>query len=241
MSTAPFLSLIIPAFNEEKRLPDTLQQVADFLAAQTYSSEVLVIENGSLDRTYQVANEFAAKNKSFQVLHTDQRGKGLAVRTGMLAAGGEFRMMLDADLSMPVEQIERFVPLMKEGADIIIASREAPGAVRYNEPPYRHWGGRVINLMIRTLALPSLQDTQCGFKCFKAAVAEDLFGKQTLTGWGFDIEVLYIAKMRGYSIVELPIPWYYREQSHVRPLPDTLRMFLDILRIRRNAASGIYG
>lgn len=241
MSTAPFLSLIIPAFNEEKRLPGTLQQVADFLAAQNYSSEVLVIENGSLDRTYQVANEFAAKYKSFQVHHTDQRGKGLAVRTGMLAARGEFRMMLDADLSMPIEQIERFVPLMHKGTDIIIASREAPGAVRYNEPPYRHWGGRVINLMIRTLALPGLQDTQCGFKCFNAAAAADLFGKQTLIGWGFDIEVLYIAKQRGYSIVELPIPWYYREQSHVHPIPDTLRMFLDILRIRRNAIRGIYG
>jgi glycosyltransferase involved in cell wall biosynthesis len=239
--TTPFLSLIIPAFNEEKRLPGTLQQVAHFLAAQNYSSEVLVIENGSQDATYEIAGEFAEKNKTFAVHHTDQRGKGLAVRTGMLAARGEYRMMLDADLSMPIEQIERFVPFMLKGTDIIIASREAPGAVRYNEPPYRHWGGRAINLMIRLLALPGLQDTQCGFKCFKAAVAEDLFGKQTLNGWGFDIEVLYVAKQRGYSIVELPIPWYYREQSHVHPIPDTLRMFFDILRIRRNAALGIYG
>lgn len=241
MSTAPFLSLIIPAFNEEKRLPETLKQIADFLAAQSYSSEVLIIENGSTDATLQIARDFAQAHKIFVAVHSDKRGKGLAVYTGMLAARGEFRMMLDADLSMPVEQIERFVPLMLRGTDIIIASREAPGAVRYNEPPYRHWGGRVINLMIRTLALPGLQDTQCGFKCFRAAVADDLFRRQTLNGWGFDIEVLYIAKRRGYSIVELPIPWYYREQSHVRPIPDTLRMFLDILRIRRNAAQGIYG
>jgi glycosyltransferase involved in cell wall biosynthesis len=233
--------LIIPAFSEAKRLPTTLQKVADFIRKQNYLSEVLVIENGSQDATYQIAREFADKNKTFQVHHTDVRGKGLAVRTGMLAARGEFRMMLDADLSMPIAQIERFVPLLHKGTDIVIASREAPGAVRYNEPVYRHLGGRVINTVIRVLALPGLQDTQCGFKCFKAAVAEDLFSKQTMDGWSFDIEVLYIARKRGYSIVELPIPWYYSEQSHIHPIPDTLRMFLDIVRIRSNAGQGVYG
>ncbi len=241
MSDAPFLSLIIPAFNEEKRLPSTLQQVADFIGTQKYLSEVLVIENGSQDATLEIAQAFARTHQGFTVQHTDARGKGLAVRTGMLAARGEFRMMLDADLSMPINQIERFIPLLHKGTDIVIASREAPGAVRYNEPAYRHLGGRVINTVIRLFALPRLQDTQCGFKCFKAAVAQDLFSKQTMDGWSFDIEVLYIARKRGYSIVELPIPWYYSDQSHIHPLPDTLRMFFDVVRIRSNARHGLYG
>lgn len=240
MRTTPFLSLIIPAFNEEKRLAATLEQVTSFIKAQNYSSEVLIIENGSQDATYQIAKDFAATNPSFVVEHTDRRGKGLAVRQGMLSARGQFRMMLDADLSMPIEQVGRIMPLMQQGTDIVIASREAPGAVRYNEPLYRHLGGRAINQMIRVLALPGLQDTQCGFKCFKASVAEELFPKQTLEGWSFDIEVLYMARRRGYSIVELPIPWYYSKQSHIHPLPDTIRMFFDILRIRSNAARGIY-
>ncbi len=241
MSVAPFLSLIIPAFNEEKRLPNTLQQVADFIGTQKYLSEVLVIENGSQDATLEIAQVFARAHQGFTVRHTNARGKGLAVRTGMLAARGEFRMMLDADLSMPIQQIERFIPWLNKGTDIVIASREAPGAVRYNEPSYRHLGGRVINTVIRLFALPGLQDTQCGFKCFKAAVADDLFSKQTMDGWSFDIEVLYIARRRGYAIVELPIPWFYSEQSHVDPLPDTLHMFFDIVRIRSNASHGLYG
>ena len=240
-SHAHDLSLIIPAFNEELRLPSTLEQVANFIKTQSYSSEVLVVENGSQDATLQIAQTFAKNNPAFQVIHRERRGKGLAVRLGMLAARGQFRMMLDADLSMPIEQVARFIPLMQQGSDIAIASREAPGAVSYNEPAYRHLGGRVINTMIRILALPGLQDTQCGFKCFKASVARELFAKQTIEGWSFDIEVLYMARRRGFSVVELPIPWYYSEQSHINPLPDTIGMFLDILRIRNNAAEGLYG
>jgi hypothetical protein len=168
------------------------------------------------------------------------RGKGAAVRRGMLAAAGEYRMMLDADLSMPVSEINRFLPPQLSGVDIAIASREAPGAVRYNEPPYRHFGGRVINAMIKLLALPGLEDTQCGFKCFSGRAAEDLFSKQTITGWSFDVEILFIARRRGYQIAELPIPWYYSGQSHVKPLQDTTRMFFDLLLIRSNAARGVY-
>ncbi|MGH2582676.1 MAG: dolichyl-phosphate beta-glucosyltransferase [Anaerolineales bacterium] len=235
----PFLSLIIPAFNEEKRLPDTLQQVHDFISRQNYSAEMLVVENGSTDNTFMIAEQFASSHKNMSVLHLEERGKGIAVRTGMLASTGEYRMMLDADLSMPVDQINRFIPPSLD-SDIAIASREAPGAVRYNEPNYRHVGGRLVNTMIRVMSLPGLQDTQCGFKCFRGAVAEELFSKQTLTGWAFDIEVLYIARLRGYSIVEIPIPWYYRRQSRLNPLQDAFRMFLDILKIRANAKKGIY-
>jgi glycosyltransferase involved in cell wall biosynthesis len=237
----PFLSLIVPAYNEAGRLPQSLAQIANFLAAQDYSSEVLIIENGSQDDTFQIAQEFCREHPSFRAEHLDARGKGLAVRYGMLAAQGAYRMMLDADLSMPVYQINRFLPPQIEDADIVIASREAEGAERFNEPQYRHLGGRLINWSIRMLALPGLQDTQCGFKCFRAAVAEDLFGVQQMEGWSFDVELLYIARLRGYSIVELPIDWYYSEQSHVNPITDTPIMIRDLFKIRRNARAGLYG
>ncbi|MEX2162196.1 MAG: dolichyl-phosphate beta-glucosyltransferase [Anaerolineales bacterium] len=239
MSAAPFLTLIVPAYNEERRLPDTLTQIQNFVKAQSYTSEVLVVENGSEDRTFEVAEAFCKGDERFTVQRAASRGKGLAVRQGMLATTGQYRMMLDADLSMPVEQINRFLPPQQK-ADIVIASREAEGAVRYNEPGYRHIGGRVINTIIRLMALPGLQDTQCGFKCFRGEVAEDLFSKQTIMGWAFDVEVLYIARLRGYSIVELPIPWYYSPQSHLRPIHDALHIFLDLLRIRGHARRGRY-
>jgi len=236
----PFLSLIIPAYNEEERLPTTLQQVDDFIKVQSYSSEVLVIENGSQDRTFSIAQDFAKSHENFSVQRTADRGKGLAVRQGMLSAGGEYRMMLDADLSMPIGEVNRFLPPAQKDWDIVIASREAQGAVRYDEPGYRHFGGRVINSMIRTLALPGLQDTQCGFKCFRGAVAEDLFSQQTIMGWAFDVEILYIARQRGYSILELPIPWYFNEQTHLSPVSDAMRIFFDLLRIRSTASRGLY-
>lgn len=239
--TAPFLSLIIPAYNEEGRLLDSLEQLAEFLSAQSYSSEVLIVENGSDDRSYEIAAAFCAEHASFSVHQLTSRGKGLAVRWGMLAAKGAYRMMLDADLSMPVNQINRFFPPQLEDIDIAIASREAPGAVRYSEPNYRHIGGRVINFFIRVLTLPGLQDSQCGFKCFLAEVAEDLFSQQMMDGWSFDVELLFIARMRGYSVAELPIPWHYSEQSHVNPIPDSLRMLADLFTIRRNARLGRYG
>jgi len=123
---------------------------------------------------------------------------------------------------------------------VVIGSREAEGAVRYNEPSNRHWGGRLVNLVIRILALPGLRDTQCGFKCFSARAAEDLFAVQTVMGWSFDIEVLFVARKRGYTIEEMGIPWYYSPQSHVSPVKDAVRMMLDIMLIRINAWRGVY-
>ena len=166
------------------------------------------------------------------VLQEPHKGKGAAVKKGMLAASGEFRFMCDADLSMPVSEINRFLPPTLENFDIAIASREAPGAVRYNEPAYRHLVGRIFNSLIRVLALPELNDTQCGFKCFRAAVAEDLFPRMTITGWSFDVEILYIALKRGYQIVEIPIPWDYNPHSQISVFGDSLQMALDIFKIR---------
>jgi glycosyltransferase involved in cell wall biosynthesis len=235
----PFLSIVIPAHNEEKRLPGTLEQILHFLGQQSFPSEVIVVENASSDRTHEVAQQFALRHKNLIVMQSE-KGKGAAVQRGMLAAKGQYRFMCDADLSMPVQEIVKFIPPALQNFDIAIASREAKGSVRYNEPSYRHWGGRGINFLIQTLILPGLNDTQCGFKCFRAEVANDIFEQQTLHGWSFDIELLFIARRRGYHIVEIPIHWYHFSDSKVSALRDALHMISDIFRIHANARQGIY-
>lgn len=236
----PFLSLIIPAHNEETRLPDTLRQVLEFAEEQTYALEILVVENGSTDDTFQIAQDYAKNHTNIRVLQNSQKGKGRAVRQGMLAARGEYRFMCDADFSMPVGEISRFLPPLLEDYDIAIASRESPGAVRHGEPNFRHFIGRIYNGLIRFLALPGLQDTQCGFKCFRCEVAEELFKRQTLPGWSFDVEILFIARQLGYKVVELPIHWYYNPHSKIRVVRDSFKMGVDLLSIRLNGIRGVY-
>jgi len=236
----PFLSIIIPAYNEENRLPNTLEQVFHFLEKQSYASEVIVVENGSTDKTFEFAQKLAHQYKNLRVIHNEERGKGGAVLRGVREALGEYVFICDADLSMPVAEISKFLPPILNDFDIAIGSREAPGAVRYNEPYYRHLTGRVFNMLIRLMVLPDLQDTQCGFKCLRAGVARDIFPFQTLTGWAFDVELLYIAYLHGYRILEIPIDWYFNADSKVRVLRDSWRMFIDLLVIRRNARRGYY-
>lgn len=236
----PFLSIIIPAYNEEQRLPATLMKVDQFLRTQPYEGEVLIVENGSTDRTLEISREYANSHPSFRVISEVDRGKGLAVRRGMLEANGSFLFMCDADLSMPVEEIQRFIPPQLDDFDIAIGSREAAGAKRYDEPGYRHFGGRAVNAMIRLLILPGLHDTQCGFKCFQAKVAKNLFSQQTMTGWSFDIEILFLARRMDYKIVEIGIPWYYNPESKVNSVRDAIRMGVDILKIWSNHLKGKY-
>lgn len=237
----PFLSIVIPAYNEEMRLPTSLEKIAAFLSRQTYPAEVLVVENGSSDRTYAIAQEFSKKNPLFQALHIEERGKGIAVKTGMLAARGDYRFICDTDLSMPIEEVNNFLPPILQNTDIAIASREAPGAQRIGEPSYRHFIGRVFNGFVKLMALPGLQDTQCGFKCFSAKAAAQLFTMQTIHGWTFDVEVLFLARKFGYSIHEVPIHWYFDPQSKVKFLRDSLHMAGDLIRIRWKAIRKEYG
>jgi dolichyl-phosphate beta-glucosyltransferase len=236
----PFLSIIIPAHNEEHRLPQTLQNVLNFVTQQSYSTEVLVVENGSSDRTLEIAANFASQHPGFRVVCEKERGKGLAVRRGMLEAAGEYRFMCDSDLSMPVDEINRFLPPRLADFEVAIASREAPGAVRYHEPLYRHLGGRAVNWMIRLLILPGLHDTQCGFKCFKGNIADDLFSQQTIMGWSFDVELLFIARRRKFKIREVPIPWFYNPESKIKTFKAAFQLGLDILVIWKNYFSGKY-
>lgn len=235
-----FLSIIIPAHNEENRLPPTLKTVDAYLEKQSYASEIIVVENGSQDLTTVVAEAFASDHPRVRVISERGRGKGLAVRRGMLEAVGEYRFFCDADLSMPIDEVAKFLPPQLSNFDVAIGSREMSGARRYNEPAYRHFQGRVFSTLVKVLALPGFEDTQCGFKCFRADVARDLFDVQMFGGWSFDVEVLYVARKRGYRIVEVPIDWYYRSESRVQPLADPLRMLRDIVTIRYNWRRGMY-
>jgi len=236
----PFLSIIIPAYNEESRLPDTLTKVGSFLDGQAYTSEVWVVDNNSTDKTAEIIQEFSTRFSNIKGLFESEPGKGAAVRCGMLQAQGDFLFMCDADLSMPIEEVNRFLPPHLEGVDIAIASREAAGAIRYHEPQFRHLGGRLMNWLIQLFVLPGLNDTQCGFKCFSSSAAKDLFHVQTLPGWSFDIELLYIARHRGYNIHEVAIPWIYHRESKVHAIRDAIKILLDILTIRKNGTQGVY-
>lgn len=237
----PYLSIIIPAYNEEERLPPSLEKIDKFFQEQDYFSEVIVVENGSSDNTLRIAQDIADEMPSLRVYHEKARGKGLAIKRGMLEASGKYRFLCDADLSMPIDQVNRFLPPALKTVDVAIGSREVPGSRRFDEPAYRHLIGRVFNTMVRWLLLPGLQDTQCGFKCFRDEVAEIVFPLQSLDGMSFDAEVLYIARKKGFNIVEVPIDWYHDPDSRVRLVKDSLRMGWDLLKIRWQGMKGKYG
>jgi glycosyltransferase involved in cell wall biosynthesis len=175
-----------------------------------------------------------------RLLRTDRRGKGRAVRTGMLAARGEVVLFGDADLSWSVEDLPRFVEAVDARTPIVIGSREGRGARRIGEPAYRHLMGRVFNHVVQTLAVPGIEDTQCGFKAFRADAAKAIFTRQRIDDWGFDVEVLYLARRLGYPIRVLPLRWEHKENSRVQPIRDTLAMLADVVTVRLNDWRGRY-
>lgn len=237
----PLLSIIIPAYNEEERLPESLKEIVDFADRQPYGIEVIVVDDGSEDGTATVVDEFHSRYPFLSVARNPHRGKGYAVKTGMLTARGEYLFLCDADLSMSIDQVETFLPPhQEEGYDIVIGSREIEGAKRYDEPVYRHFMGRIFNFIVRIFAVRGFQDTQCGFKSFKHDAARDVFSLQTMDGFGFDVEVLFIAQQKGYRILELPIGWCHVSNSRISPLRDTFKMVRDVLRVRWNDWCGVY-
>lgn len=237
----PFLSIVIPAHNEERRLPPTLDKIDAFLKTQPYTAEVIIVENGSSDRTLEVAQAFSQQHPYVHAMQVSARGKGLAVKAGMLEARGDYRFICDADLSMPIEEVTKFLPPAAGGYDISIGTREGPEARRVNEPEYRHMIGRINNMIIKLTVLRGFEDTQCGFKMFNRAAAQDLFSVQRMTGIGFDIELLFIAQKRGYKIREVPITWYFGTDSRVKLVEDSLRLLQEIWQIRQNWKQGLYG
>ncbi len=236
----PFLSIVVPAYNEERRLPQTLPRIVEFLKAQAYPGEVIVVDDGSGDTTASVVERIAAEAPMVKLIRNEHRGKGYAVKTGVMAAQGDHVFLCDADLSMPIEEVANFLPPALEEYDVAIGSREVEGARRYDEPDLRHLMGRVFNTLVRLLAVRGFQDTQAGFKCFTREAAREVFPCQTMDGWGFDVEILFIAQKRGYRIVEVPINWYYMTNSRVSPVGDSIRMFREILQVRMNDWRGLY-
>ena len=235
----PYLSVIIPAYNEAARIVPTLEQVVAYLRQQTYSWEVVVVDDGSTDATAALAAGLC-DGVPLHLLQVPHGGKGWAVQHGMLQAQGQYRFLCDADLSMPIEHLALFLPPALDDYDIAIGSREAPGARRFHEPARRHLMGRAFNLLVHWLAVPDFADTQCGFKCFRGEVAEVIFPLQRLRGFGFDVELLFLARRRGYRVVEVPIDWYYRVESKVHPLRDTFSMVRDVLSVRWSQWRGRY-
>lgn len=239
----PTLSIVIPAYNEATRLPTSLDALRRYLATLPYPAEVIVADDGSTDRTRAVVKRLIRAwpmSPALRLVSGPHSGKGGAVRAGVLAATGDYIALADADFSMPVEEFDHFKPDVLGAYDVAIGSREAPGARRFDEPLHRHLMGRVFNTLVQLLLLPGIQDTQCGFKCLRREVAHELCQRQTISGWGFDVELLYMARKRGYRIREVPISWHYMPGSRISPLRDTVTMLRDILTIRANGKRGLY-
>lgn len=237
---APTLSVIVPAYNEERSLPGTLRTLSNYLSAKQWSWEVRVVDDGSADRTREVIEQFSRSEPRVVLQPEPHRGKGGAVRAGMLASRSPYRFMCDADLSMPVREIDRFMPPALADADVAIGSREGVGARRVGEPLFRHLAGRVFNSLVRLSTIGDIQDTQCGFKMFTAAAAEAIFPRVTVEGWAFDIEVLYLARLNDLRVREIPIEWHFRADSRLRMGRDSISMLREVMRVRGRARRGDY-
>ena len=235
-SAAPYLSVVIPAYNEENRLGPTLETIKGYLAERDYTSEVLVVDNGSRDRTSEVA-----RDGGVEVMQERRRGKGAAVRTGMLAARGEYVLFSDADLSTPIEEVEKLLAELRAGADVAIASRGLPESnLVKRQPWYRELVGRAGNLLVRMMAVGGIADTQCGFKLFPREIARRVFPAQRLTGAAFDVELLFIVQHAGWKIAEVPVTWIDSPDTRFSRVRDSLDALKDLVRIRINWLLGRY-
>lgn len=244
------LSIVVPAYNEERRLQRTLAEVDAFLVARGQSAEIIVADDGSDDQTVVTAATFrTSPGVSLRILSLPHRGKASAVRDGVLASRGRFILFTDADLSTPMSFAPELLAALDDKTRVAIGSREGAGARRVGEPAYRHLMGRVFNWLVRMLAVPGINDTQCGFKAFDRDAAHAIFRRTRLHGTepirgprvsGFDVEVLFIARRLGYRIAEIPVHWQHAPGSKVQPLLDPFRMFGDVLRVRLNAIAGRY-
>ena len=236
------ISLIIPVYNEEKRIKLTLGKCISYFKNKKIDYEIIIVDDGSTDKTRLIIKDYLSENKNIKL--TKQRknkGKGYSVKEGMLLANGDYLLFSDADLSTPIEEIEKFIKVMKKGYDIVIASRNMKDSIiPIKQPFFRKFLGQVFPFIVNLLILPGYKDTQCGFKLFKKEVAIKIFSKQKINDFGFDVEILFIAKKYGYKIKEIPVIWSNSLVSKVSPLLDSIRMFLDILKIRLNDIKNTY-
>jgi dolichyl-phosphate beta-glucosyltransferase len=230
----PQLSIVVPAYNEQARIGLTLIRTLEYLRQRSKSYELIVVDDGSTDETCRVVTEVAAGDERVRLLVQPQnRGKGAAVRRGVLEARGAYVLFMDADLATPIEEVETLLLYAHDGYDVVIGSRGlAASDIRRRQPRARELMGRVFNLIVRSALLGGFRDTQCGFKLFSRAAARDLFGRQTIDGFAFDVEVLLLAKQSGLRIREVPVVWYHAPNSKVSPVADSAKMFGDLVRLR---------
>ena len=243
MRNIPYnLSVIIPAFNEEARIPATIRRVAKYVEDSFREYEIIVVDDGSTDRTVDAVRSLARDIGRIKLLQNGvNRGKGFSVKQGVQAASGNIILMTDADLSTPIEEIEKLLVWIERDFDVVIGSRGLKESdIVLRQPWYREKMGRTFNVLVSTLVMQGFKDTQCGFKIFRADVAKELFRRSVVEGFGFDVEVLFLAGKLGFRIKEVPVRWINSPDSRVKVLSAPLRMFVDLLAIRLNWIRGFY-
>ena len=240
---APRYSIVLPAYNERERIATTLERILAYAALRGWNAEVIVVNDGSTDDTATIVAEQARRNDALRLLENPgNRGKGYSVRNGMLHARGEILLFSDADLSSPIEESAKLFEAIANGADIAIGSRWLdPRLQLRRQPLYRRVFGRIFNLALRGILGLRFKDTQCGFKAFTRRGAQAIFPLQKIERWGFDPELLYLARRFGFVVREVPVAWSHREGTRISPLRDGIRMLGEILRVRWYALKGNYG
>lgn len=235
------LSIVVPAYNEEKRIHTILEAIEKYVKGKDFRIETLIVVDGSPDNTADVAEAYSDKIPNFRVIRgRENRGKGGAVAHGFSLAKGKYVVFSDADNSTPIEQVDKLLKYA-ENFDVVIGSRYCSGGkLAVPQPFYRIAGSRFLNILIQLLAVPGVKDTQCGFKLFEREAANRIFSKMSVKGWSFDIEILAIARKLGYKIKEVGITWYDNPHSAVNPIKDGLRMITDSWQVRKNIISGVY-
>ncbi len=226
------LSLIIPAFNEEARIEASLKNALEFFDSKSFSYEILVVDDGSSDRTIEVVSKFESPNLKL-IAQPKNKGKGAAVTRGMLEANGKIRVFSDADFSTPVAEIEKVITAMSLGTEVFIGSRALDYTmIKKHQPAYREFMGKTFNKLVQLFLISGIKDTQCGFKGFTAKAALEIFSRMKIEGFGFDLEIIYLADKLGFHISEVPVEWYNDERSTVNPIKDSITMFFDIFKVK---------
>ncbi len=238
----PTYSIVIPAYNESARLGATLEKILAYVRAQGWDAEIIVVNDGSRDNTAEIVHTFAKNDSTLRLIENPgNRGKGYSVRNGMLNARGQILLFSDADLSSPIEEAPRLFQALEDGADIAIGSRWLRAETQtQRQPLHRQLFGRVFNLLLRITLGLQFKDTQCGFKAFKAPAAHAIFPAQKIERWGFDPEILFLARKFGFRVQEIPVAWGHSGDTRINPLVDGFRMFLEMLRIRWYDVTGKY-
>ena len=231
-----FLSLVIPAYNEEKIISSTLKRISTYLQKNNWRYEIIVVNDGSRDATRREVEKYKKVNTNIKLLRNRvNRGKGYAVKKGILEANGRYLLFLDADLSTPIEEVEKLLKWLERGQDVAIASRGLPESrIETHQPRYRETMGRIFNLLVQIMIMRGIKDTQCGFKCFKKEVAHNLFSQQKIDGFAFDTEILFLARKHKYKIKEVPIRWINAPITRVHPIYSSFQMIKDLIRIKVN-------